>query len=90
MGGSDLKESPMGQRIMRVTLADGRIVRLTIGEIRALKRYVAMNGLHGSCPGGCQYDPGSVSHLTVKNLLAKGVFEMTEGGLPRFAKGVFK
>jgi hypothetical protein len=78
----------MVPRTRQVSLADGRIVRLTAGEIRALKRYVAMNGRHGSGPEGHQYNPGHVSHLTRRNLVTKGIFEMTPAGIPKFAKGV--
>jgi hypothetical protein len=78
----------MSKRTRKVELADGRVVRLTKGEISALKRFVKMNGEHGSGPEGYQYDPGHVSYLTVWNLVDKGIFEMTGAGVPRFAKGV--
>ena len=77
----------MAKHTRLVELADGRVVRLTAGEINALKRFVKMNGEHGSGPEGYQFDPGSVSYLTVQNLVEKGVMEMTEAGVPRFAKG---
>ncbi|GAA2732224.1 hypothetical protein [Streptomyces nogalater] len=78
----------MTKRTREVALADGRIVHLTAGEIRALRRYVRMNGEHGSGPEGYQYDPGNVSPATVRNLIEKGIFEMTPAGVPRFARGV--
>jgi cell division septal protein FtsQ len=78
----------MAKRSRLVSLADGRVVRLTRGEVAAMKRYVAMNGEAGSGPEGLQYDPGHVSYLTRRNLVAKGVLEMTGAGVPRFAKGV--
>jgi hypothetical protein len=78
----------MAKRSRLVKLADGRVVRLTTGEVAAIKRYVAMNGEHGRGPEGHQYNPGHVSYLTRRNLVRKGVLEMTDAGLPRFAKGV--
>ncbi|MFE5037065.1 hypothetical protein [Streptomyces sp. NPDC056683] len=78
----------MAKRTRVVALADGRTVRLTAGEVNALKRFVKMNGENGSGPEGHQYDPGHVSYVTVQNLVTKGIFERTPGGVPRFAKGV--
>jgi hypothetical protein len=78
----------MAKRTRQVKLADGRIVTLTTGEVNAIKRYVAMNGEAGRGPEGRQYNPGGVSYLTRRNLVEKGVFEMTTAGVPRFAKGV--
>jgi hypothetical protein len=73
----------MVKRTRLVSLADGRVIRLTLGEISAMKRYVAMNGEEGP-----QYNPGHVSYLTRRNLVTKGVLEMTGSGIPQFAKGV--
>lgn len=72
----------MKSRIVR--LADSRTVRLTKGEIAAIRSMVKMNGRTGP-----QYDPGNVQYRTVENLITKGIIVQTPGGVPEFAEGVF-
>lgn len=78
----------MATQTKLVTFADGREVRLTIGEINAIKAYVKVNGKEGSGPQGIQYEPGGVKYSTVRNLRDKGVFESAGNGCVRFAPGV--
>ncbi len=78
----------MAKKTKLVTLADGRVVRLTNGEINAVRAYVKMNGKKGAGPEGVQYEPGGVKYTTVDNLVAKGIFERILNGCVRFADGV--
>jgi len=73
-----------------VELANGRILRLTIGEINAIKAFVKMNGKNGSGPKHIQYSPGSIKYSTVDNLISKGVMEWVVQGVPRFVEGVLE
>lgn len=69
-----------------VQLANGIQVRLTLGEIEALRRYAKMNG---RATGKVLYDPGYVRYDTVANLVRKGIMIRNERGLNFWAPGVF-
>ncbi len=78
----------MAKKTKLVKLANGEIVRLTNGEINAIRAYVKMNGRAGAGPEGIQYDPGSIKYTTTHNLVEKGIFERVPGGCVRFRPGV--
>ena len=71
----------------KYTLADGRAVRLTPGEVRAFRRHIAMNGRSTE---QVQYDPGHVRYDTLRNLVEKGLFTRDDRGLYFLAPGVVK
>ena len=78
----------MAKKTKLVKLANGTVIRLTNGEINAIKAYVKMNGRSGAGAEGIQYDPGNIKYTTVHNLVDKGIFERVPGGCVRFADGV--
>lgn len=78
----------MAKKTKLVKLANGTVVRLTIGEINAIKAFVKMNGRKGQGNTGVQYNPGNIKYTTVNNLVEKGVMERYGMGLVRFPDGV--
>ncbi len=73
----------------KVELANGRTVRLTIGEINAVRAYVKANGREGYQGSGLQFRPSGVRYDTVNSLCRKGVLVWESGQVERFAEGVF-
>jgi cell division septal protein FtsQ len=68
-----------------IRLKDGRVVRLTRGEVTAIKRYVK---LWGTQADAVLYDPGHVRYDTRFNLVAKGLLRL-ENGITYWAEGVW-
>jgi hypothetical protein len=79
------QEATVARATRRIRLHNGHTVRLTPGEIHAVKRYAK---LWGTRADAVLYDPGHVRYDTRFNLVAKGILRL-ENGIAFWAEGVW-